>query len=130
MSFAQESTRYCNYMRDKFGNELTFIRPCWLTAEPVLLEDPKYLESKRELMNCLETIEATYCTLTSNGWKPQQAAIILPNDLKAEIVVTGFLDDWKHVFDLRLFGLTGVPHPQMREAMEPVHKEFVKRGWI
>jgi len=130
MSFAQESTRYCNYMKGKFGSELTFIRPNWLATEPVLLEDPKYAESKREFLGCLENIESTYCTLISNGWKPQQAATILPNALKAEIVVTGFIDDWKHVFDLRVKGTTGAPHPQMKEVMEPVWKEFVKRKYI
>jgi len=115
MSFAQESTRYCNYCKGKFGEELTFIQPCW--------EIPNYL------VGYLSDVETSYKYLIGLGWKPQQAATILPNALKAEIIVTGFMSDWQKVFDLRSHGRTGAPHPQMKEAMDPVLAEFKKRGY-
>lgn len=130
MSFAQESTRYCNYTKGKFGGELTFIQPNWLTEEPVLIEDPVYAEANAHFQWALEAIEHAYFDLIKANWKPQQAATILPNALKAEIVVTGFMDDWKHLFSLRVKGTTGAPHPQMLEVMKPVYDEFVKRYGI
>lgn len=130
MSFAQESTRYCNYLKSKFGSELTFIRPNWLSTEPVLLEDPTYAEAKSKFISALVTIEKAYFDLIKANWKPQQAATILPNALKAEIVVTGFIEDWKHLFSLRVKGTTGAPHPQMLEVMKPVYNEFVKLNYL
>ena len=96
-SFAQESTRYCNYSKDKFGNELTFIRPSWL-------ED---INSNSDFENYLYKSELAYFNLLSgtipydSGWKPQQARAILPNAIKTELVMTGFLSDWSHFFELR-----------------------------
>lgn len=96
-SFAQESTRYCNYSKDKFGNELTFIRPSWL-------ED---INSNSDFENYLCKSELAYFNLLSgtipydSGWKPQQARAILPNAIKTELVMTGFLSDWSHFFELR-----------------------------
>lgn len=133
MSFAQESTRYCNYMNDKFGSELTFIEPCWMykdAKQPLLIEAPQLIEAEEEFKNCLEVIEATYCTLISDGWKAQHAATILPNATKSEIVVTGFVEDWKYLLDLRALGTTGAPHPQMKELMIGVYEEFITRGYI
>lgn len=130
MSYAMESTRYCNYTKGKFGSELTFIKPIWLSSEPVLIEDPVYAEANAHFTWALEAIEHAYFDLIKANWKPQQAATILPNALKAEIVVTGFMDDWKHLFNLRVKGTTGAPHPQMLEVMKPVYDEFVKRYGI
>lgn len=94
-SFAQESTRYCNYSKDKFNNELTFIVPSWLTKD--MKSNITYLK----LIDTLNNIEETYTTLTKNGYKAQEARCILPNALKTELVMTGFESDWKHFFDLR-----------------------------
>lgn len=117
-SFAQESTRYCNYTKGKFGGELTFIEPCWEHSDYVVLE------------NILKEIEHTYFYFIKEGWKPQQAATILPNALKTELVMTGFIEDWKHFFDLRAIGTTGAPHPQAQELALPLYNEFVKLGYI
>ena len=134
MSFAQESTRYCNYTKDKFGHELTFVMPCWLAEnpnEPKLIEDPQYLDATKLYIDLLDKTEFTYDRLVRNcGWKPQLAASILPNSIKTEIVVTGFASDWQHLLDLRYKGTTGAPHPQMLELMTPLHEEFVKRYGI
>lgn len=121
MSFAQESTRYCNYSKDKFGNEITFISPCWLPDGD--------LPGKGEM--CFEYIlqkaEQSYFHLLQEGWLPQQARAVLPNSLKTELVMTGFVDDWEHFFFLR----DAAPaHPQARELAEPLHKEFIERGYI
>ena len=130
MSFAMESTRYCNYSKDKFGSELTFIKPVWLSSESILIEDPVYAGANAHFHWVLEAIEHAYFDLIKANWKPQQAATILPNALKADIVVTGFVKDWEYIFDLRVKGTTGAPHPQMLELMKPVYNEFIKRNYI
>lgn len=135
MSFAQESTRYCNYSKDKFGNELTFIQPCWLDDERLKLYGPyhtvirdKSLESI--FIASLNNAEKDYIDLIDLGWKPQKARAVLPNSLKTELVVTGFVSDWNHFFDLRARGTTGAPHPQAKELAEPLMKEFIARKYI
>lgn len=129
MSYAIESTRYCNYTKDKFGKELTFIQPCWIDEEYI---PGNYNRSDKFAMftEMLENIESTYNFLVNNGWQAQQAANILPQATKAEIIVTGFVEDWKHIFDLRAIGTTGKPHPQMQELMIPLMKEFINRKYI
>ena len=102
-SFAQESTRYCNYGKDKFGNELTFIKPSTL--------DNQKTYSYIEFYNILETIEKEYLLFLEEGWKPQEARAVLPNCLKTEIVMTGFESDWEHFFELRC---AKTAHPDMQ----------------
>lgn len=134
MSFAQESTRYCNYSKDKFGNELTFIQPCWLDDERLKLYGPyhtvirdKSLESI--FIASLNNAEKDYIDLIDLGWKPQEARAVLPNSLKTELVMTGFVSDWKHFFRVRSrIAETGKPHPQAQELADPLMDEFVKRG--
>lgn len=133
-SFAQESTRYCNYSKDKFGNEITFIEPCWLDS---------YNYNGNTYGNCfltaLEAAEASYFDLLkkwddkipdkryktgfrNNPWTPQQARAILPNSLKTELVMTGFISDWKHLFELRT---AQNAHPQMRELAIPLKEMMI-----
>lgn len=121
MSFAVESTRYCNYSKDRFNNEVTFIYPCWLPDGD--------LSAKAEecFKYTLQKAEQSYFQLLQEGWKPQQARNVLPLATKCEIVMTGFVDDYKHFFFLR----DAAPaHPQARELAEPLHKEFIERGYI
>lgn len=134
-SFAQESTRYCNYSKDKFGNEITFIKPCFLDDSKLALYGPyhtvirdKSLESI--FIASLNNAEKDYIDLIDLGWKPQEARTVLPNSLKTELVVTGFVSDWNHFFDLRARGTTGAPHPQAKELAEPLMKEFIARKYI
>ena len=87
MSFAQESTRYCNYSKDKFGNELTFIQPCWIEHNQDTYDRWCFYEA-------LSKAEEVYFRLLKHGWKPQEARAVLPNSLKTELVMTGFVDDW------------------------------------
>lgn len=141
MSFAQESTRYCNYAKDKFGNELTFIIPRWLSLSNGsytydypngFTKDGSKWDSKLELNTFLLSLvrsEAAYLELISQGWVAQQARAVLPNSLKTELVMTGFVSDWKRFFRLRSrIAKTGKPHPQAQELADPLMDEFVKRG--
>ena len=147
MSFAQESTRYCNYSKDKFGNELTFIIPCWLDIPTghyaywdgdwcdvdkmkILLPEGEHKDIDAFLW-VLNIAETHYTLLINSGWKPQEARAILPNSLKTELVVTGFVSDWEHFFRLRSrIAETGKPHPQAQELADPLMDEFVKRGLL
>lgn len=119
-SFAQESTRYCNYSKDKFGNELTFIEPCWdwgsVTRDGFVAFQTALVEA-----------ENMYLYLLQNGWKPQQARAILPNSLKTELIMTGTIKQWEGFFKLRD---AKDAHPQARELAQPLHEEFIKRGYI
>lgn len=140
MSFAQESTRYCNYSKDKFGNELTFIKPCWFDSS--LIDDTGHWDAntfyrmptqpvrEEAFLGTLLSVEDSYFDLLECGWKPQEARAILPNSLKTELVVTGFVSDWEKFFDLRARGTTGAPHPQAKELAEPLMKEFITRKYI
>ena len=132
MSFAQESTRYCNYSKDKFGNELTFIQPCWLDNERLKLYGPYHTVIRDKspesiFIANLNNAERDYLDLIGLGWKPQEARAVLPNSLKTELVMTGFASDWKHFFFLRT---PMNAHPQAKELAEPLMKEFIARKYI
>lgn len=135
MSFAQESTRYCNYSKDKFGNEITFIKPCFLDDSKLALYGPYHTVIRDKspesiFIASLNNAEKDYIDLIDLGWKPQEARAVLPNVLKTELVMTGFVSDWNHFFDLRARGTTGAPHPQAKELAEPLMKEFIARKYI
>ena len=118
MSFMQESQRYVAYDKDKFGSELTFIKPAW--------KQPEWDEQANEtvLMHLLfANIEDTYMKLRTLGLTPQQARIVLPNATKTELYMCGFDKDWEHFFDLR--DKTHVD-PQMYDLAHPLHEEFNK----
>lgn len=133
-SFAQESTRYCNYSKDKFGNELTFIIPPWcnIPDNPSNEEEKKIWMGEKGsfeekfMMHCL-IAENHYNELIELQYKPQQARAVLPNAIKAELVMTGFVSDWKHFFFLRD---AVSAHPQARELAEPLHSTFIQREYI
>lgn len=111
-SYSQESTRYCNYTKDKFGNELTFIRPFFWNQESEQYEIWK---------KTMENIEKAYFNLLKLGAKPEEARSILPNSLKTEIVVTMNLREWRHFFKLRT---ASAAHSQMREIVVPLLEKF------
>lgn len=113
-SYTQESTRYCNYSKGKFGNEITVIKPCFWNGD-----DEKYKVWKQTI----EQIELAYNKLIELGASPQEARSILPNSLKTEIVMTMNLREWIHFFTLRT---SKNAHPQMREIAAPILKEFKK----
>lgn len=124
-SFAIESTRYCNYSKGKFGSELTFIKPCWMEQtehENKGLSDYFYAH--------LEDVEQTYLDSIHAGWQAQQAAELLPQCVKADVIITAFDTDWEHIFNLRAKGTTGQPHPEVKRIMIPLMNEFISRKYI
>ena len=116
-SFAQESTRYCNYNKDKFGNELTFIKP--------LFFDPNTYDY-RMWENAMEQAEYRYMQLIQNGRTPQEARSVLPNSVKTEVVMSTNYREWRHFFKLRAARATGPAHPQMEELTRPLLEELKK----
>lgn len=110
-SFAQESTRYCNYSKGKFGGEVTFIRPYNMVTDST---EFGIWES------AMLAAENSYMELLKNGISPQMARSVLPNSLKTELVMTANLREWRHFLNLRAAGSTGAPHPQMLEIAIPL----------
>lgn len=118
-AFAQENTRYCNYSKDKFGEEITVIDPYfWET------QSTKFIQWRE---SCISA-EKHYFELLKLGATPQEARSVLPNSLKTEIVVTATEREWMHILDLRLFGSTGKPHPQMQEVMKLAYPQLVTKS--
>lgn len=115
-SFAQESTRYCNYSNDKFGNELTFIKPCfWENATS---------EGMAIWLNAMSNAEYSYLKLIKAGAQPQEARSVLPNSIKTEITITANYREWRNFFKLRT---AKAAHPQMRELTIPLLKELKEK---
>lgn len=118
-SFAQESTRYCNYSNDKFGNEISVIRPCY------------WPEDSAQMMlwkTSCEYAETAYFKLLDVGATAQEARSVLPNSLKTELIITATEDEWQHIINLRYHGTTGKPHPQMYEVMEIAYPQLVEKS--
>lgn len=112
-SVSEQSTRYCNYSKDKFGNELTFIEPCW---EMSILEEDIFISH-------LSDAESHYMALIDAGWKPQQARNVLPLATATELVHTAFVSDWKHFLKLRN---SNTAHPQAVELAKLLQEELYK----
>jgi thymidylate synthase (FAD) len=126
-SFANESTRYCNYSNDKFGNEITFIEPSWYkNTDSFTIEDI----SKVDFDIMLREAEKNYFIALNNGLKPEEARDLLPLCTKSELVMTAFISDWKHFFDLRYFGKTGKPHPDIKKLAEDLYYKFLNLNLI
>ena len=123
-SIAEMSTRYCNYSKDKFGNEVTFCLPSWVSSS----EYTEMTPDERIFFRSCEHAEFDYLRLISKGWQPQQAREVLPLCTATEIIHTAYVSDWKHFFDLRYFGTTGAPHSNMVELTGLMAKEADKYG--
>jgi thymidylate synthase (FAD) len=128
LSHLAESTRYCNYSKDKFGNELTFIQPCWLNDEKLKLYGPYHTVIRDKspesiFIANLNNVERDYLDLIKLGWTPQQARSILPLGIKSELISCGFKDAWENFFKRR-----DAPdaHSMAQEIANPMHKEFFK----
>lgn len=149
-SISEESTRYCNYSKDKFGNGLIFIIPEWLDLEECNIDDtdkdfihlPNKYRFDGTLANLVDgdknlTVEGEwlvanvraqihYLNLLKKGWKPQQAREVLPLSLKTQVVHTAFEDDWKDFIALRSDGISGAPHPNIKVLADKV-KELIEQ---
>ena len=131
LSHLAESTRYCNYSKDKFNNEVTFVIPSWCNS---LVEESKQEYSPFEIngdevefMNALQNAQNSYLSLLKMGWTPQQARSVLPLGIKSELISCGFEDAWKNFFYRRD---AKDAHPMAREIAKPMHKDFIERGFI
>lgn len=144
MSFAVESTRYCNYSKDRFNNEIQCIIPSWSKG---MIEGNSYdwelvhdynLRQTEELSEIETRLIMSWCydeaqyllLLNKNSCTPQQAREVLPLATKCDMVMTGFVSDFQHFFDLRARGTTGAPHPDAKALAEPLMGEFFKRNLI
>lgn len=116
VSFAMESTRYCNYSKGKFGSEITVIEPMF---------EPGSDKYQIWYDGCLRD-EEDYFKLLNLGATPQEARGKLPNDLKADLWMGAFEDEWQHIINLRYHGTTGAPHPQCKDLMGLVYPQLVK----
>lgn len=145
-SFAVESTRYCNYSKDRFNNEIQCIIPSWSKG---MIEGNSYdwefvhdynlrqteglseIETRLIMSWCYD--EAQYLLLLKkSSCTPQQAREVLPLATKCDMVMTGFVSDWEHFFQLRtsIIAETGKPHPDASALADPLYKEFVDRDYI
>ena len=151
MSFLMESQRYVAYNRDKFGGEITIIVPEWIKARindiasynnnddlarmsyAEALRDGRMHEDKAIIMWAVsqEMSETHYLSLTSElNVKAEEARSVLTNDCKTELVMTGFISDWEHFFDLRSKGTTGKPHPDIKILADTLYLEFINKGYL
>ena len=147
-SMAEQSTRYCNYSKNKFDNEITINLPTWVEEEgyngsqekeDYRLEDmcADIAEGRAQEWSKLDTwifanqaAEYAYMKLIEAGCKPQEARAILPLDCNTELVHTAFISDWKHFFDLRALGTTGATHPDAKVLALPLMEEFKAKGYL
>ena len=117
-SYAQESTRYCSYNKDKFGNEITVIKPCMFNNDS---EDINEKQKYKFWEESIKHSEDAYFYLLDMGATPQEARSVLPNSLKTEIIMTARNYEWVHFFELRC---DKAAHPQMREVAIPLYHQF------
>lgn len=141
-SVAEESTRYCNYSKDKYDKEIKINLPSWIEdncAHNVGFED-MIIQIQRGCMKNWEALdwwwfanlfaERAYLELTRLGWSAQQARTILPLDTNTTLVHTAFVSDWQHFFDLRSRGTTGKPHPDAKVLADQLLQMFIERGYV
>ena len=136
-SFAVESTRYCNYSKNRFSHEITFIQPNWISDKDIenyhmdfgyfTDQDTNHITAVNRFISALKNAEYFYMELIKLGWKPQQARNILPLATKCDMVMTGFVSDWLHFFELRD---AASAHPQAQELAHSLHETFIQRGLI
>ena len=131
LSHLAESTRYCRYSKEKFGSEVTFIKPCWCNipegdyGTPDTIPDklPRMGATEAGLIHALQYAERYYFFLLSEGWTPQQARSVLPLSIKSELISCGFKDSWENFFYRR-----DAPdaHPMAQEIAKPMHQKFIE----
>lgn len=128
LSHLAESTRYVNYSKEKFGSEITFIKPCWLNDEKLKLYGPYHTVIRDKspesiFIANLNNVERDYLDLIKLGWTPQQARSVLPLSIKSELISCGFEDSWSNFLYRR-----DAPdaHPMAQEIAKPMHQKFIE----
>ena len=116
---------YCNYSKDKFGNELTFIKPYCIFGDIDEIDRDNIVFDM--FLNQLELAEDAYMRLLEDGCTAQQARQVLPNALKTELIMTGFKYQWNGFFELRD---NKRAHPDAYKLAHDLHEEFIKRNYV
>ncbi len=151
-SMAEQSTRYCNYSKDKFGGEININVPEWITNCEKFSATEQVGNFNMQFINYCRSIadsngntnwtdfdawlfanlaaEFSYMQLIALGRKPQEARAVLPLDVNTELIHTAFLHDWQHFFNLRALGTTGAPHPDAKAIAQPLYEVFKQNGWV
>ena len=151
-SMAEQSTRYCNYSKDKFGGEININVPEWITNCEKFSATEQAGNFNMQFINYCRSIadsnvntnwtdfdawlfanlatEFAYMQLIALGRKPQEARAVLPLDVNTELIHTAFLHDWQHFFNLRALGTTGAPHPDAKAIAQPLYEVFKQKGWL
>ena len=151
-SMAEQSTRYCNYSKDKFGGEININVPEWITNCEKFSATEQVDNFNMQFINYCRSIadsngntnwtdfdtwlfanlaaEFAYMQLIALGRKPQEARAVLPLDVNTELIHTAFLHDWQHFFNLRALGTTGAPHPDAKAIAQPLYEVFKQNGWL
>lgn len=151
-SMAEQSTRYCNYSKDKFGGEININVPEWITNCEKFSAIEQVGNFNMQFINYCRSIadsngntnwtdfdtwlfanlaaEFSYMQLIALGRKPQEARAVLPLDVNTELIHTAFLHDWQHFFNLRALGTTGAPHPDAKAIAQPLYEVFKQKGWL
>lgn len=151
-SMAEQSTRYCNYSKDKFGGEININVPEWITTCEKFSAIEQVGNFNMQFINYCRSIadsngntnwtdfdawlfanlaaEFAYMQLIALGRKPQEARAVLPLDVNTELIHTAFLHDWQHFFNLRALGTTGAPHPDAKAIAQPLYEVFKQNGWL
>lgn len=149
-SMAEQSTRYCNYSKSKFGNEISINVPTWIAEQAGPELDTADISPDVFASLCKDVAEGntenwskfqhwlfanlasefSYISMINMGCKPQEARVVLPLDCNTELVHTAFVSDWLHFFDLRAIGTTGAPHPDAQALALPLMEKFKDMGII
>lgn len=119
-SFCQESTRYCNYSKDRFGNEITVILP-YMFSDIYFHDLHTHIEMQQWMNSCLKAERSYFNMIELLGFSPQEARAVLPNSLKTSLVMTANLREWRHFLQLRT---DNAAHPEMRRVAIPLLKQF------
>lgn len=133
-SFLMESQRYVAYNKDKFGGEITYIIPDWVKLRMNDLSEDDFFDCQdkavKRWFEALRYAEYEYMGLIGEGLKAEEARSVLPNDCKTELVMTGFVNDWEHFFDLRALDKTGKAHPDIKALACPLRAEFILNEYV
>lgn len=123
---------YCNYSKNKFDNELTFIKPSWFTSPTIVRKqngnfgvvDVNPIRPEEWFIKSIIYAETAYMHAIKTGFTPQQAREVLPLCTKSELIMTGFESDWKDFLDKRLKESTGKVHPDMKQLAEMINDKL------
>lgn len=120
-NIAERSTRYCNYSKDKFGNQICICKPYYY--------DNLEIADQLAFINRMSEYEGNYLNRISRGWKPEDAREFLPLCTATEVVYTYNVREWRHIIDLRYYGITGKPHPNAKIIVDMIRDQLIYLGY-